>query len=92
MEKIQVNGEFLFELSSNKDWGNKFPKILPPKTRGVEQWVWVDVNGNVFNLGKDFRVAKKQGTYPCKVYRLQSVSAAKYPITENQQPITENQL
>jgi hypothetical protein len=92
MEKIQVNGEFLFELSSKKDWFNKVPSILPPKLLPAEQWIWIDLNGNVFNLGKDFRVAEKQGTYPCKVYRLQSVSAAIYPIIENQQPITETQL
>jgi len=74
MEKITVNGELLFELESHQDWVNKVPRILPHKKRGHEQWLWVDKNGNVFIIGLDFRAAEKQDSYPCKVYRLQSVS------------------
>jgi hypothetical protein len=74
MEKITVNGELLFELSSKQDWVNRVPKILPNKTRAGEQWIWVDKNGNVFECGADFMAAEKTKTYPCKVYRLQNVA------------------
>ena len=78
MEKITVIGEFLFELQSKQQWINRVPQILPDKIRGKgEQWVWVDKNGNVFECGADFSDAEKNETYPCKVYRLQSVSSVK---------------
>lgn len=77
MEKITVNGEFLFELSSKQDWVNRVPNILPSKTRAAEQWLWVDKNGNVFECGADFIAAEKQDSYPCKVYRLQNISGLK---------------
>jgi hypothetical protein len=73
--KIEVNGEFLFELSSKQDWINKLPRILPAKIRAGEQWLWVDKNGDVFELGRDFENAKKLDTYPCKVYRLNNVGS-----------------
>lgn len=76
MEEITVKGQLLFELKSKQEWVNKVPGILPSKTRGNEQWVWVDKNGNVFEAGLDFMAAEKAETYPCKVYRLQSVSMA----------------
>lgn len=76
MENITVKGEFLFELQSKQQWLQKVPSILPEKTRGGEQWLWVDKNGNVFEKGLDFSVAEEKATYPCKVYRLQSVSVA----------------
>lgn len=78
MEQITVNAEFLFELKSKQDWVNKVPRILPQKTRAAEQWLWIDKNGNVFELGADFMAAEKAETYPCKVYRLQSVSSVKH--------------
>lgn len=73
-EKIEVNGEFLFELKSEQDWARKVPGILPKKTRLGETWIWVDKNGNVFECGADFMAAEKHSTYPCKVYRLTSVA------------------
>ena len=76
MENIIVKGELLFELASKQQWVNRVPGILPQKTRGNEQWVWVDINGNVFECGADFEASEKSATYPCKVYRLQSVSEA----------------
>jgi len=74
MEQITVNGELLFELESKQDWVKWVPSILPKKTRGCEQWIWVDKNGNVFECGADFMAAEKTETYPCKVYRLQNVA------------------
>jgi len=74
MQKIEVNGELLFELESKQAWVNRVPRILPNKTRGAEQWIWVDKNGNVFECGADFMAAEKSETYPCKVYRLQNVA------------------
>lgn len=76
MERITVNAEFLFELKDKRQWVNRVPSILPPKTRGGEQWLWVDKDGNVFECGVDFSAAEKALTYPCKVYRCQSVSVA----------------
>jgi len=74
MEKIEVNGEFLFELASKQQWVNRVPKILPDKIRAGETWIWVDKNGNVFECGSDFMEAEKHDTYPCKVYRLSNVA------------------
>lgn len=76
MENITLKAELLFELESKQEWINRVPRILPEKIRGGEQWVWVDVNGNVFECGADFTAAEKASTYPCKVYRLQSVAVA----------------
>ena len=47
MEKITINAELLFELSSKQDWVNRVPRILPAKIRSGETWIWVDKNGNV---------------------------------------------
>lgn len=74
MGAIVVNGELLFELKSKQDWVNRVPEILPKKIRGGEQWIWVDKNGNVFECGKDFTEAEKHDTYPCKVFRVITVS------------------
>jgi len=76
MENITVKGELLFELESKQQWINRVPQILPEKTRGGEQWIWVDKNGNVFECGLDFKIAEEEATYPCKVYRLESVAVA----------------
>jgi len=73
MLKITVNGELLFELESQQAWINRVPRILPPKRPG-EQWIWVDKRGNIFECGADFMAAEKDETYPCKVYRLQTVA------------------
>lgn len=74
-ENITVKGELLFVLKSKLDWVNKVPSILPAKTRGGEQWIWVDRNGNVFEKGIDFEIAETLQTYPCKVYRLCNVAS-----------------
>lgn len=76
METIKVKGELLFELASKQQWVNRVPHIMPEKTRGGEQWLWVDKNGNVFESGADFEMAEKINTYPCKVYRLCAVRIA----------------
>lgn len=74
MTTITVNAELLFELESKQDWINKIPEIMPVKRRGAESWIWLDKNGNVFEVGLDFSKAEKHNTYPCKVYRPLSVS------------------
>lgn len=75
METIKVNGEFLFELANKQQWINRVPEILPEKIRPSEKLLWVDKNNNTFELGKDFEAADANFTFPCKVYRLCSVSA-----------------
>lgn len=74
METIEVKGELLFTLTSKQDWINKIPRHLPDKTRGGEQWIWIDKNGNNFECGADFTAAEDNDTYPCKVYRLCPIS------------------
>jgi hypothetical protein len=87
MEKVTVNAELLFVLNSKRDWVNNVPQILPDKTRSSEQWLWVDSNGDVFEIGKDFEAAEKKATYPCKVYRLRSVSSTtEEPEIQNEEP------
>jgi hypothetical protein len=76
METIQVKGELLLTLKSKEDWVNRIPRHLPDKTRGSEQWLWVDKNGNTFECGEDFMIAEEIESYPCKVYRLCSVTIA----------------
>ena len=61
MEKITVNGELLFTLKSKQDWVNRVPNILPEKIRGGETWLWVDKNGDVFEMDSlSFRCSKKK--------------------------------
>lgn len=66
-KQIIVNGELILELKSKQDWINKVPNQLPKKSRGAEQ----------YECGADFSAAEKQSSYPCKVYKLQSVSSLK---------------
>lgn len=77
MEQIKVNGILILELQSKQDWVNKVPSQLPSKSRGAENYLWVDKNGNVFECGADFKAAEEQSSYPCKVYKLQNVSSLK---------------
>lgn len=74
-EKITVNAEFLFELPNKNAWVNRVPECLPEKTRAGETWIWLDKNGDVFEIGRDFIEADKLNTYPCKVYRLSNVGS-----------------
>lgn len=83
METIEVKGELLFELANKQEWIRKVPGILPEKTRMGEQWLWINKNGNVFECGKDFAIAEELDTYPCKVYRLISVTVAKQNNSES---------
>lgn len=76
MEKIEINGELVLELKSKRDWINKVPDYLPPKSR-TTVLLFVDKNGNVFDTGADFAAAEEQDSYPCKVYNVQLVSEVK---------------
>lgn len=71
---VTVKSIFLLELRSKQDWVNKIPGHLPEKAYPGEKFLFVDKNGYIFNSGADFEVAEKQGTYPCRVYRLVPVS------------------
>jgi len=74
MIKIEVNRDLLFELENKNQWIHRVPQCFPDKTRTGEIWIWVDKNGNVFERGADFTAAEAAETFPCKVYRLQSVA------------------
>lgn len=76
MEKITVNGELLIVLHNKNEWIKNIPNKLPKKRHKNETFLWVDINGNTFEMGIDFTAAEKNATYPCKVYRLQRVSEA----------------
>lgn len=76
METIQIKAKLLFVLENKQQWINRVPQILPPKTRPSEKWIWIDKNGNVFEVGADFIAAEKIESYPCKVYRPLSVNEA----------------
>lgn len=62
---------------SKREWVNRVPDCLPQKTRAGETFIWIDVNGEVFELGRDFKTAEEKGSYPCKVYRLVNVQPLK---------------
>ncbi len=76
MEDIMLKAIFLFQLESKQEWINKVPRILPPKIRNNEQFLWIDTNGNVLEIGADFKAAEEMGTYPVKVYRTIPVRVA----------------
>lgn len=71
---------------AHNDWVNRVPGCLPEKTGGGETWAWVDRNGNVFELGRDFSAAEQHATYPCRVYRLVSVAEWATGIDEPSKP------
>lgn len=74
-ETITMKGKLVMVINSKTDWQEKFNGKAPER-RNNETWVWLDKNGNSFELGRDFTVAQQRMTFPCKVYRLVSVSEA----------------
>lgn len=70
MENITLKAELLLELQSKEEWCRRIPKALPAKNRFGEQFLWVDKDGYVFEIGADFERATELQTYPCKIYRL----------------------
>lgn len=72
IETIQIQAEFLFQLESRHEWICKAPFNLDSN----EKYVWIDKNGNSFNFGIDFRIAEEIKSFPCKVYRLISISSS----------------
>ncbi|OOG19148.1 hypothetical protein BWD42_04145 [Sphingobacterium sp. CZ-UAM] len=72
--KVFVKAELILTLESKNDWINKVPRRLPDKNRHKENFLWIDKNGCVFELGEDFAAAERMGTFPCKVYRTITVS------------------
>lgn len=70
--EFTVKGEYLFEVEDKKGWNKRIAEGLHCKKRG-DRLLWVDANGNCATLGQDFMAAKRGGTYPIKVYRLQRI-------------------
>lgn len=66
-EKITINATLVFEVTSKSHWIRSFPGALP-KLPTVEQYLWVDANGNTATCGEDFMHAEETGAYPIKVY------------------------
>ena len=66
--EVAVKSEFVVELESKDDWVNKIPRWLPEK-KEAESFLFIDKNGNIAAMGKDFMVAEDKATYPIKVYK-----------------------
>src|SRR5688572_16935754 len=65
--QVHHTAKRVLELVSLNDWVNRVPRCLPEKTRGGEQLIWIDKNGNVLESGADFMAAEEQNSYPVKV-------------------------
>lgn len=76
IETITVKAELLLQLESRQDWINKIPKHLPQKKYDNEKFLWIDKNGNEFERGADFQIAEEQNLFPCRIYRVQTISSA----------------
>lgn len=74
MTEVTIKGELLFTLNSKQDWINRVPRSLPPKERANEEFIWVDSNGCLLEMGQDFSAAERQGSFPVRVYRTITVS------------------
>jgi hypothetical protein len=74
-EIVQIQAEFLFQLENKHQWICRAPYNLNPN----EKYVWIDKNGNAFARGMDFTTAEKIKSFPCKVYRLITVTEAITP-------------
>jgi hypothetical protein len=60
------------KIESKQAWINRAPYHLNPN----EKYIWIDKNGNAFERGMDFSTAEKIQSFPCKVYRLITVTEA----------------
>lgn len=81
--RVHVKAELVLTLQNKDDWINKVPRCLPSKTRHKEQFLWIDANGYVFELGEDFAAAERLESYPCKVYKTITVSQYEREKEEN---------
>jgi len=82
---LSVNGKLIGTLHSKQDWINKVPYILP-KLPKEELLLFVDVNGNILRLGKDFSVAEEVDAFPVKIYHLIRCESA-YKVGEIVKPM-----
>lgn len=74
IETITVKAELLMELKSKQEWINKIPRHLPNKKYESEKFLWIDKNGNQFERGADFTIADEKNLFPCRIYRVQTIS------------------
>jgi len=74
MTEVAIKAELLLTLESKQDWINKVPRRLPPKNRYGEQFLCVDSNGYVLEIGADFAAAERLKSYPVRFYRKITVS------------------
>jgi hypothetical protein len=83
MERITINGEWLFVYESKHEKFSSIPGILPPDEIPYEKWLCVDNNGNVIQSKNDCDIVNKIKSYPVIVYKLNRVANClkkEYPI------------
>lgn len=71
--QIPIKAQLIATLNSYNDWFNTMPECLPER-KETELRLYIDKNGNALSIGKDFRLAEENNTFPVSVYRLQRVS------------------
>lgn len=74
-EKIILHGEVIFEIATRQDLDKLFEggANLPIKLLN-EEWLWLDSERNLLVNSQDFNAADEKGTFPCKLYRVKSLS------------------
>lgn len=68
-EVIEINAEYIATFTSFQDWVNRAARVLK-STGKYQQLVCVDGMSNVCLIGEDFMIARDNGHFPVKVYRL----------------------
>lgn len=69
-ELIKAKAVLFLTLESKQDWIRSVPNLLPEKESHLEEWLWVDNEGNTLRIGEDFTSAEELKSYPINVYRL----------------------
>lgn len=72
-QQITINATLVYEIPTKNHWINYFPGAVP-EIPGIEEYLFLDKNGNTVTCGEDFMAAEKQSTFPIKVYLLQRVT------------------
>jgi len=76
IETITIKAQLLLQIESKQEWIDKIPRHLPKKKYESEKFLWIDKNGNQFERGLDFQIAEEENLYPCRIYRVQTISSA----------------
>jgi len=69
MDKININAELICEFSNFNSWVNHASSWLGRLPK-YTQYICVDTNGNICDIGEDFMKARDNNRFPVKAYRL----------------------